>query len=267
MTEIESLITLSRRYCIENYSFWMEKYSKERNTCDFAYTYSDNEYDIFPRYQTLTAILQGVETQVEKSFIFYDSCKEDLKILGLISESLFTTGKKNKIQENAIQDERNKFIGFIDKVTLNDLINIEKLPHRRKLDKNEANFIRQLLENHWGYNGGYWEPLGNCCSNETVFLMKENISHKDYENIIQFIEKNSEKRIYEITEDEVDYEIEIDSFDPDCYETIFTDNTYKWVIYGSHESTIAFGGDRLVNFIKQLFSDRKDIINKFSQKW
>ena len=48
-------------------------------------------------------------------------------------------------------------------------------------------------------------------------------------------------------------------------ETIFTDKTFEWVVYGSHESTIAFGGIWLVDFIKKLFANRKDKLNRWEQ--
>lgn len=97
--------------------------------------------------------------------------------------------------------------------------------------------------------------------------MKENVSKLDYEKIIQLISEKSDRKIFEITEERIDYEIEIDSFYLDFYETIFTDKTLEWVIYGSHESTIAFGGPCLTEFIKQLFADRQNKLNKWEQNW
>jgi len=44
MTNIESLITLARHYCINNHNFWVEKYEHERS----GKMYSDSDYNIFP---------------------------------------------------------------------------------------------------------------------------------------------------------------------------------------------------------------------------
>jgi len=47
MTEIESVITLARHY-------WFNKYSREKS----GTSYSNNDYDLFPRYKALKAILK-----------------------------------------------------------------------------------------------------------------------------------------------------------------------------------------------------------------
>lgn len=74
---------------------------------------------------------------------------------------------------------------------------------------------------------------------------------------------NLNQRIYQITEDRIDYEIEFDSFDVNLYETIVSDNSFKWVIYGSHEGTLTFGGVKLVDFVKSLFLDKQEKLNKW----
>ena len=125
---------------------------------------------------------------------------------------------------------------------------------------------KQLLE-IWNYDGNYWNPVEDKCPKETVFLMEDNLTEDDNKKIIEFITISSDKRIFEITEDRVDYEIEFDSFDIDLYETIVTDNSYNWVIYGSHEDTLTFGGTKLIEFIKLLFIDRKDKLNNWEQNW
>lgn len=260
MTDIEALITLTRRYCLDNFSFWADKYSKESSGNNNPY--SDKDYDIFPRYNVLTAIRQGIELFVGQHFETLEACKATLKEIGFTSQNIFTTGKQNKIAANAIQDERNKFIAFIGKVTIEELQNVEALPYRRRLKTDEAKSIRKQLKKIWGYDH-YWEPIEHASPKETVFLMKANIISSDYDKIIDIVKEKSDAKIFEISEDHIDYEIEIDSFDPDCYETIFTDKTYNWVIYGSHESTLAFGGTWLVTFMKQLFADRENKLNKW----
>lgn len=62
MTSTEALITIARRYCMEHYHYWAVRYSKERTGQDYpAYSYSDNDYDLFPRYNILAAILGEIE--------------------------------------------------------------------------------------------------------------------------------------------------------------------------------------------------------------
>ncbi|HEY5462997.1 MAG TPA: hypothetical protein VIJ95_07055 [Hanamia sp.] len=265
MTPTEALITTARRYCMDNHSYWANRYSNEMSHNNNPY--SDNDYNLFPRYNALAAILLGVETFVGQTSTSIDNCKQELKQTGLTSQTPFTTGRQNDIERNAIQDERNKFAKFIDSITDSDLELVEALPHRRKLKDEEAKQIRKQLLDTWNYDGSYWEPLENRSTKPTVFLMKEIVTKEDIEKIIQIVSEKADKNIFEVSEDRNDYEIEIDSFSPDLYETICCDKSFDWVVYGSHESTIAFGGTWLIEKIGDIFSDRKEKLNLWEQNW
>jgi hypothetical protein len=178
MTTTDKIITLAIRYCSENFSFWADKYSNEKSGNNNPY--SDNDYNIFPRYNALTAILRGVETIVGKTFDSIDQCKNELKYLGKDSQTPFTKGKQNEIEKKAIQDERQKFINFIDSITDQQIETVEPLPYRRRLLENEANEIREQLLKHWNFDGGYWEPLTSCSPQPFIFFSKENLSNQDY---------------------------------------------------------------------------------------
>src|ERR671912_231407 len=106
MTPTEALITTARRYCMDNHSYWSKRYGDEMSHNNNPY--SDNDYNLFPRYNALAAILLGVETFVGQTFTSLDHCKQELKQAGLTSQTPFTKGKQKEIARNAIQDERNK---------------------------------------------------------------------------------------------------------------------------------------------------------------
>lgn len=284
MTDIEKLITSARHYCKDNFVFWMEKYQKESS--GNYNSYSDNDYNIFPRYNVLAAIQQGVETLVGQKFQSFENCKQQLTDIGLKSHSIFTidsneeihllgesgkyrstTGRQNPIAKKAMSEERAKFLDFTNSRTTENISQVEPMSYRRRLTDQEMVFIRQKLSDIWNYDGDYWNPLDDKSPKETVFLMKDNLSDDDCKRIIEFITANYRHRFFEITEDRIDYEIELDSFDIDLYETIVTDKKFEWVIYGSHEGTITFGGTFLTDFVKNLFADRQEKINKWEQNW
>lgn len=284
MTDIEKLITTARHYCKDNFVFWAEKYQKESSGNNNPY--SDNDYNIFPRYHVLTAIQQGVETLVGQEFQSFENCKQHLADIGLKSHSIFsidsnaeihllgesgkyksTTGRQNPIAKKAMTEERTKFVEFINSRTTENISQVEPLPYRHRLTDKEMVLVREQLADIWNYDGNYWNPLDDKCSKETVFLMEDNLTEDDNRKIVEFIVTNSSKRLFEITEDRIDYEIEVDSFNLDLYETIVTDKSFSWVIYGSHEDTLTFGGNVLVGFIKALFSDRQEKLNKWEQNW
>lgn len=284
MTDIEKLITSARHYCKDNFVFWAEKYSKENSGSNNPY--SNNDYNIFPRYNVLSAIQQGVERLVGQKNLTFETCKQQLKDIGHKSHSIFTissnselhllgesgkhksrTGKQNPIEKNAMGEERTKFIDFINSRTAENISEIEPLPYRHRLTDEEMLSVRKQLLEIWNYKGSYWNPLDEKSPKETVFLMEDNLTEKDISKIIEFIKLNSDKRIFEITEDRLDYEIEVDDFDLNLYETIVTDKSFSWVIYLSHEDTVTFGGTELVGFVKLLFINRQEKLNKWEQNW
>jgi hypothetical protein len=267
MTHTEALITSARRYLKDNFSYWADRYSKERTGDDYPYTYTDNDYNLFPRYNLLSAILDKVETLVGQNDLNVEKCKQELKNIGLTANSSFTTDEQNDIAINAMQEERKKFTDFIENVAESDLKSVEPLPHRRRLSNEESNQIRQTLREIWNFEGNYWEPLEELSPTPTIFLMKNNLTDNDYEKIIEEMKKHADNKLYEITEDGSDAEIEFSFFHPDCYETIYCDRGCEWIVYGSHEGTVAFGGTWLLDFIRQLYSDRQVKLNKWEQNW
>lgn len=262
MTKIESLVTKARRYCMEKWEYWFEKYQKERAGNDFPYTYTDNDYNLFPRYNAISAIQSGIETIVGSEFNSIGECKENLIRLGNCSQSQFTTGTMNEIEKTAIMEERNKFEEFILNLSDDEMINVEPLPFIRRMPETESRSVRDKLSEIWNFDGGCWVPLENKCD-RAIFISKDNISENEYKEIMDHIIKNSNETIFMITEDLLDYEIASSEFDPDRYETVYTDGTYQWIVYGSHEGTLAFGGERLVNKIKELYKTRQNLINKW----
>jgi len=267
MNEIEALITAARRYCIENHEYWVNEYAEKGSDSNSPYwDYSDADYNLFPRYNALSAILSGVEYIVGSTFESIGECKKQLIFLGENTDSIFTRGEKNDIEERAIQEERNKFREFIESVEIEGLGKVPSLPHRRRLGDDERNEIRNKLEEKWGYDGGYWFPLVDVSSSLSVmFLSKGCIEREDFLNISRFVGELAGKYIFEITEDQLDYEIDAKSLDIDCYETIMCDESLEWVLYGSHESTIAFGGDKLVEHVELIFKDRLGMINELPE--
>jgi hypothetical protein len=265
MTPTEALVTAARRYLIDNHRYWAERYTKERTGDNFPeYTYTDNDYNLFPRYNMLHAILGEVETLVGQNHLNIEAGKQALKSMGLNAGSSLMKEAINKIERAAMQEEREKFIRFIDQVSPDNLAAVEPLPHRRRLTEEEKQVVRQELLTHWNFQGNYWEPLEELSPQPAIFLMKENISDNDYVRITEEIQKHADGFLFEITEDGADAEITFPLFHPDCYETIYCDKTYDWIVYGSHERTVAFGGTWLLAFINQLFANRKELLNKWA---
>lgn len=174
-------------------------------------------------------------------------------------------GELNIIQKRAIEDARQKFVNFIDKINDEQIDKVEPLPFRRRLLENEAGVVRQQLQQHWNFDGGYWEPLVACSPKPFVFFDKENLNENEFKKIKDIILKLPYVTIYEVSEDLYDYEIDKSEMETDCYEVIYTDKNFEWIIYGSHEGTLAFGGEWLLAELDKQLIDKTGFKNVFRE--
>ena len=86
------------------------------------------------------------------------------------------------------------------------------------------------------------------------------MTENDKNKIIEHIKKY-DKMFFTVDEMDNDYETEI--LEINGCETVYTNIKFDWIIYISHEMYMAFGGKLLIGFLKELFSDRMDKINKY----
>ncbi|EMS71294.1 hypothetical protein [Ruminiclostridium cellobioparum] len=112
MTNTMKLHTAARRYCIERGYFWRDEYSKvcdpDRNGKKNGYHYTDEAYDIFPRYNVLDAILIEVEKHNPEEFESLEYAKNELITTGLCAESSFTKPSNGQTVGKIIIDELKK---------------------------------------------------------------------------------------------------------------------------------------------------------------
>lgn len=264
MTDIEALITAARRYCKDHYAYWATRYSRERTGQDFPeYTYSDSDYNLFPRYHALAAILGEIEMLVDNAYPDLSVCRDTLIRIGSHAESPFTLIEDNAIEKAAILDERNKFNLFIQSITPEELAQVTPLPYRRRLNEEEKEAVQQRLLEQWNYDGEYWDPIVDKSTSEVLFLPKNQLTTADYQAIIDFINSYAAPHLLEATEEGAFTEIAHSEFHPDCYETMYCDEHYDWLIYGSHEATITFAGEHLLAFIKKYFAGREALFNQW----
>jgi len=156
--------------------FWANKYQKESSCNNKPYT--DNDYNIFLRFNVLTAIQQGVETLVGQEFQSFENCKQQLTDIGLRSHSIFTiddnveihllgesgkykstSGRQNPIAKKAMTEERAKFVEFINSRTTENITQVEPMPYIHRLPDKEMVLVREQLAEIWNYDGDYWNPL------------------------------------------------------------------------------------------------------------
>lgn len=237
MTQSDKIVTAVRKYCLDLF-----------------------QSGLSTQQSIASGLLNGVEYFVGQQFENIEELKIDLKTVGQNNLAIRTSGYSKSGHIKQIEIERQKFIDFIDNLKLENLTNI-KLPLRRRLFEAEAKLVRQNLKLHWNFDGGYWEPLTECSPQPFSFYPSESLNSSDYQKLIDTLSEITSDTIFEISEDRLDYEIEVTDFDKDGCELIYTDKYNKWIVYISHEGTIAFGGPELLGKLDRIFADKLQLRN------
>jgi len=262
----DKMITLARSYCKNSYTYWVDKYHKERTGNDYLHTYTDTDYDLFPRYVRIAAILKGIDLLVGKKYKSFNSCVHSL-LDAVNFKNAFVDSAKNAIQIKAMNDEEQKYRKFILNFNENDLMNtnIERLTYKRMLGVHESVKVRNILLDKWGYDG-YWYPISKeNVSDDILFLMAKYISPLE-KDIVGFIKNIAFNKYYAIDECKEDYKYSIKNFNLSLYqgtETFCCDKSFEWAVYGSHEGTLTFGGEILVSKVKELLKGYESKFNLF----
>ncbi len=126
MNSQQTLVTIAIRYCIDQYSYWVQRYQLERTGADSPYTYSDSDYNLFPRYHTLNAIRLGLLEIVSREFPSFEMCKSSILEIGNHFETDFVNSPKNEIERQAILDERRKFERQIEEIEEDELLFVSR---------------------------------------------------------------------------------------------------------------------------------------------
>jgi len=237
MTPSDKIITAVRQYCLDLF-----------------------QSGLSTQQSIASGLLNGVEYFVGGQFENIAELKSDLKIVGQENLAIRTSGFSKSGHIKQIEIEQQKFIDFIDSLKLENIANI-RLPFRRRLSDSESKLVRQNLELHWNFDGGYWEPLTECSPQPFSFYPLESLNTSDYQKLIDTLFEITIDTIFEISEDRLDYEIEVAEFDKEGCETIYTDKNNKWIVYISHEGTIAFGGLELLEKLDTLFVNKLQFRN------
>ncbi|MBO9732711.1 MAG: hypothetical protein J7623_28970 [Chitinophaga sp.] len=257
MTFSDALMTAARRYCMEHITYWTNRYQQERTGEDFPeYTYTDNDYNLFPRYNILQAILGEIELLTGQNDVSRDTLAE----IGRTAQLPFSAEIEHPVEAAAIAEERAKFIDFIHHITTEALAQTPPLPYRRRLNEEDKQAVDQQLLERWNYDGNYWDPVDPKCPTGVIYLHTTHLTANDYAALTHFISAYAAPYVLEITEEGIITAIPSGDFRPEKEECAYCDEDYNWVIYCSHESTITFAGEQLQAFIRELFAGRENLL-------
>jgi hypothetical protein len=245
--KIKNLHTAIRRYCIDYSSFYWGKYYEivSAGTERSGSGYTDEALYIFPRYNLLDAILIEVESYSSEDFQTLEEMKHFFCLIAIETENESTKPRDNEVERKAIDEERKALCKFIEQLTEQDLSSVEPLFYRRVLSKKESDSIWEKLSSRWQISKWYWFPLA-IEKPENVEGFQDTYFEKEIgaEKLRAILQNHKVEKVYEIREYGADYELELSVFEPyySGAEGFWCDETFDWIIYASHESSITIGG-------------------------
>ena len=204
-----------------------------------------------PRLYLLDALMTEVEGFVPSDFSDLEEARRLLRAAGFTANNLFTRAVDEQREREALammQDERGAFVRYITAVTVEELAQVEPLPHARVLTRKESARIWQQLEERWGIEGRrrYWYPLTDAPREEVeAFDVSLLALRPGLELLHRLLIAGGGKRIYELPEMGAERELALQPDIPLFHrevEIYWTDDRLDWVVYISHKNTIAISG-------------------------
>lgn len=268
MDETTALHTAARRYCEARFSEWVQVYEdlqhKEtwqvENPFGPGWDYSEEAYNTFPRYRVAKNTLIELERLHVDSRMSLPEMREFLIAASTKAEAELQTELTNKVEHAAIREEAEDFRAYVEALTPTDLVQVEPLPHRRVLSKEESERLWNGLRRAWSSIGdGYWFPLQRGILPPNILAF-----HTDYfqsingQSILRdALERRGVSTVFLLHEfGDPEYEVELAIFEPgyrDGGEQYSTSEHTDWVVYASHESSITIGGEWLIDAFRELY--------------
>ena len=275
MTNIEALHTAARRYCEERALEWERRYGEllaaekrdrgrrgEHEPVTYAYT--PEALRTFPRYHVLHAILFEVERFAPDDFASFDEARSLLAAAGETAESTFTGPPNGDIQQKAMDEERRAYSDYILNLSEEDLESVQPLPYRRRLRADESAHAWSELKRQWGVDR-YWYPVDRPLDADpppdTMAFRSEAFLTTDVQARLRtIIASQGASRVIELREHDAsgpDSEIDVALLEP-IYtgaEGFWTDGSFAWVIYASHESSVTLAGAPVLAAFREAFPE------------
>lgn len=250
---IESLHNAARRYCADRIAHWHRAYAElqARQPKGGVYSYTEDDYRIFPRYQVLGAMLSEIERWQPADAASLDDARARLVTAALTAASPFTT-TDSPIAAAAMTDERAAFERFARDSTAADWAAAASLPFRRVLTATDADVRYRAFCARWGrWYGGYadgtdlpptvtlhvevWDALPLLAALRTALA-----AH----GVDQLFELREHGDSSEVT-------LAATNFTYNGAEGYwFSDAGEPWMLYASHESSITIGGAWLLATVR-----------------
>ncbi|MCM1988762.1 hypothetical protein [Oceanirhabdus seepicola] len=292
MEKVAAMHTLVRKYCIEEIEDLKDKLNecykinseiiKEIGEKEFIESKDPKLVKLVSETikarcleDTINYILIGIEEIIPED---YKSVEElNTKIIKTI-ESNEIKSKYFKFNRNYTREEekgiikilKNQLINYIETVVENQLNSVEPMFHRRTLKLEEIDNIEERIDVKWEI-GHFCDPFTGS-GREDIIVFNQDFFYDEirFNKVKEALKKIGEERIYEIrigcgvscVMDTSVFTI-FNHHYCCCSEGFWCSEKMDWIIYKSHEGTIAIGGEKLLEEVKENIESWKEGVFSF----
>jgi hypothetical protein len=255
---VANLHNAARVYCVTRIKHWHERYAELGRArrdrvfkVDGPWTYSDDAYDTFPRYNALGAILHEIEQFVPADFASADMLRELLAAAADTARTPSIAKPSTPIEAAAIEDERRQFAAFIRTLEPADAARHAPLPFRRVLGDREHTRLHDQFAKAWGNWYGGCVDRKDLPPHVTLHTAAMDVAGA-YDWLRDALRERGIGRVLELREYDWGCELDLDatSFTYNGAEGFWTSGDMSWMVQASHESSITFGGAWLVDAMR-----------------
>ncbi|MFN5878526.1 MAG: hypothetical protein ACK44B_06660 [Flavobacteriales bacterium] len=139
------------------------------------------------------------------------------------------------------------------------------------IDKENIERLKKVLNEKWNITADHWFPIDEYDINEEVVYFPQSYFFKDFglEKLKTLISEINEGAIYqwnwEVINEEF-YKIQIyEMVEFNNLEKFYFDENCNWIVYISHENTIAIGGQYLIEKLTQNWGNWFKYLNKWEE--
>jgi len=216
-----------------------------------ARRYFESELLTSPGYGFAEEALAEVEKLIPARFKSMEDLRPPLLRAGELAQEKFAESTYSETKR-AVADQAGRYRAYITGLTGSDLASVDPLPHRRTLDEDERRKLWDGLRQHWDL-----DQVANCINmldfqddlfkeRHGVQILRDALARRGISKVLQFNEVCH------------DVEIDVSIFDPRGTEVYSTSREFDWLVYASHESSIAIGGQWLTVTFEKQWPDWRD---------
>lgn len=189
-----------------------------------------------------------------------DKLKKEIIATCLQEFDSITMGYDKEGHLKKIEKIKLEFLNYVTNLNPNEIDIIKPIAFERRLKDEETDRLTKSLKNKFDFDSWsnqsdnyYWEPLAQTLNNQPfIYFDDEVLKKKEISSLVNIIELISGDRVYLLTEGwkNINYEVETSNINFDWIESAYCDYETNWLIYISHEGTVTFSGEQLLNEIR-----------------